>query len=541
MSTTLNTNPGAYNNEPGSDLFHTMVFGNVDNADIPNNVEDPFISYNEDAKEYEQFVVESDKRYSALMRKLNQLNRNQYMTRTLAMECASVMPKFLEKRRIESFTMTPSRTNYHYACESVHWAVWGLVAAGTAALVALCWKLYRVITDTGSSDSGGGGGSSSGSGPLSEAEATKAAEKTSKKAEETLQKREARSKTFGEVRKQLDDIIAHQDGVMKITAANTSDEIFKELDSPFKKEDGIRVDYAFVNALLKAMYPTEGTHEYNLINGVQGNNAMRVIFHDLSVGDKAKQEIAICQELFQQVFSEIETLFTTVKDINNANLTDLDGATHHAQQILNNISRLVTKDPDSGANKSRLMMALDSLRVLLQKEGTMPTARTPQDIQKILDTVSKDDGNYISLFKMLEDTVHIGPDSLTAKLGKVIPKLEDLSKTMQQRLDKRADPSRDMTTKDGQDNMTRDRHAEFMKTYIDNIRAAMADAQKLLSVSKVFTTEVLALDKLIGKVVVELLKKLAAIYKDNGKQTNKFVELANNVSGGLGFGNKVFS
>ena len=475
------------------------------------------------------------------MRKLNQLNRNQYMTRTLAMECASVMPKFLEKRRIESFTMTPSRTNYHYACESVHWAVWGLVAAGTAALVALCWKLYRVITDTGSSDSGGGGGSSSGSGPLSEAEATKAAEKTSKKAEETLQKREARSKTFGEVRKQLDDIIAHQDGVMKITAANTSDEIFKELDSSFKKEDGITVDYAFVNALLKAMYPTEGTHEYNLINGVQGNNAMRVIFHDLSVGDKAKQEIATCQELFQQVFSEIETLFTTVKDINNANLTDLDGATHHAQQILNNISRLVTKDPDSGANKSRLMMALDSLRVLLQKEGTMPTARTPQDIQKILDTVSKDDGNYISLFKMLEDTVHIGPDSLTAKLGKAIPKLEDLSKTMQQRLDKRADPSRDMTTKDGQDNMTRDRHAEFMKTYIDNIRAAMADAQKLLSVSKVFTTEVLALDKLIGKVVVELLKKLAAIYKDNGKQTNKFVELANNVSGGLGFGNKVFS
>ena len=540
MSTTLNTNPGAYNNEPGSDLFHTMVFGNVDNADIPNNVEDPFISYNEDAKEYEQFVVESDKRYSALMRKLNQLNRNQYMTRTLAMECASVMPKFLEKRRIESFTMTPSRTNYHYACESVHWAVWGLVAAGMAALVALCWKLYRVITDTGSSDSGGGG-SSSGSGPLSEAEATKAAEKTSKKAEETLQKREARSKTFGEVRKQLDDIIAHQDGVMKITAANTSDEIFKELDSSFKKEDGITVDYAFVNALLKAMYPTEGTHEYNLINGVQGNNAMRVIFHDLSVGDKAKQEIATCQELFQQVFSEIETLFTTVKDINNANLTDLEGATHHAQQILNNISRLVTKDPDSGANKSRLMMALDSLRVLLQKEGTMPTARTPQDIQKILDTVSKDDGNYISLFKMLEDTVHIGPDSLTAKLGKAIPKLEDLSKTMQQRLDKRADPSRDMTTKDGQDNMTRDRHAEFMKTYIDNIRAAMADAQKLLSVSKVFTTEVLALDKLIGKVVVELLKKLAAIYKDNGKQTNKFVELANNVSGGLGFGNKVFS
>ena len=64
MSTTLNTNPGAYNNEPGSDLFHTMVFGNVDNADIPNNVEDPFISYSEDAKEYEQFVVESDKRYS---------------------------------------------------------------------------------------------------------------------------------------------------------------------------------------------------------------------------------------------------------------------------------------------------------------------------------------------------------------------------------------------------------------------------------------------------------------------------------------------
>jgi len=55
-------NMGLGNPEPGVDLFNQMIFGGVDDADLPTNVEDPFISYEEDAKEYETFVSESIER-----------------------------------------------------------------------------------------------------------------------------------------------------------------------------------------------------------------------------------------------------------------------------------------------------------------------------------------------------------------------------------------------------------------------------------------------------------------------------------------------
>ena len=77
-------NMGLGNPEPGVDLFNQMIFGGVDDADLPTNVEDPFISYEEDAKEYETFVSESDRAYAGLMRKITQLHREQVMSRSIA-------------------------------------------------------------------------------------------------------------------------------------------------------------------------------------------------------------------------------------------------------------------------------------------------------------------------------------------------------------------------------------------------------------------------------------------------------------------------
>ena len=537
MTTSVNTNPGLYNNEPGADLFNTMVFGNTNNADLPNNIEDPFISYEEDEKEYSQFVVESDKRYAALMRKLTQLHRNQYMTRSLAMECASVMPKFLEKRRLESFTMTPSRTNYHYACESVHWAVWGLVAAGMAALVAIGWKLYRAITGTSSSDSGGGGGG--GSGPMTSEEAAKASQNTSARTERTIERRELRTKTMGEVQKELNDLIAHQDGLVKITEANTSKDIYDALDKKYTKEDGIRLDMTAVNALLNAMYPTEGTHEYALLNGIAANDAMWVIFHKPDQAYVAKSNIADLMEHFNDVYTKIDEILAVYIDINGADIEKLIDARRRAEALMHELDKTLRREIEGTENKSAIMLRFWALERAIKAPANAPKLGS-QDLNKILDTVSNTEGEYVSLFKQFAELMFVGDKSLTHVIGQWLVKIDEVKKKVDARVEEAETTTRDRVTKEGTDELSRDAEAKDMQNVLRKIREAMELAKKTLRTVAHYNEEVLKLDDVIGKMIINLLKTLQKIYKDNGKETNKFTEMANSIAKGLGGGNKLF-
>ena len=532
MTTSVNTNPGLYNNEPGADLFNTMVFGNVSNADLPNNIEDPFISYEEDEKEYSQFVVESDKRYAALMRKLTQLHRNQYMTRSLAMECASVMPKFLEKRRLESFTMTPSRTNYHYACESVHWAVWGLVAAGMAALVAIGWKLYRAITGTSSSDSGG-------SGPMTSEEAAKASQNTSARTERTIERRELRTKTMGEVQKELNDLIAHQDGLVKITEANTSKDIYDALDKKYTKEDGIRLDMTAVNALLNAMYPTEGTHEYALLNGIAANDAMWVIFHKPDQAYVAKSHIADLMEHFNDVYKKIDEILAVYIDINGADIGKLRDARQRAEVLMHELDKTLRRNADGVENKSAIMLRFWALKHAIKAPVNAPKLGS-QDLNKILDTVSNTEGEYVSLFKQFAELMFVGDKSLTHVIGQWLVKIDDVKRKVDARVKEAETTTRDRVTKEGTDELSRDAEAKDMQNILRKIREAMQLAKETLVTVKHYNDEVLKLDDVIGKMIINLLKTLQKIYKDNGKETNKFTEMANSIAKGLGGGNNLF-
>lgn len=112
---------------------------------------------------------------------------------------------------------------------------------------------------------------------------------------------------------------------------------------------------------------------------------------------------------------------------------------------------------------------------------------------------------------------------------------------MQNRLDGQDKPDRDMVTEKGKENKNRDAIAANVKANVGVVRSTLQQTQAMLKAIKPFTTEVIALDKLIGRVLVDLLKTMDKIYKDNGKQTNKFVELANKIANSLGYGNKTFS
>ena len=187
------------------------------------------------------------------------------------------------------------------------------------------------------------------------------------------------------------------------------------------------------------------------------------------------------------------------------------------------------------------MMAIDRLSTALQFKGEMPTAKTPMDLQKILDTVGKQDGTYITLFKLLEDTIYTGPECLTRKISSLITRLEAMEKVMRNRIDGEDKPDRDMVTEKGKENKNRDAIAKNVKANVGVVRSTLQQTQAMLKAIKPFTTEVIELDKLIGRVLVNLLKTMDKIYKDNGKQTNKFVELANKIASSLGYGNKMFS
>ena len=112
---------------------------------------------------------------------------------------------------------------------------------------------------------------------------------------------------------------------------------------------------------------------------------------------------------------------------------------------------------------------------------------------------------------------------------------------MQNRIDGQANSDRDMVTEKGKENKNRDTIAKNIKANVGVVRSTLKQTQEMLAAIKPFTTEVIELDKLIGRVLMNLLKTMNKIYKDNGKQTNKFLELANKIANSLGYGNKMFS
>jgi methyl-accepting chemotaxis protein len=260
------------------------------------------------------------------------------------------------------------------------------------------------------------------------------------------------------------------------------------------------------------------------------------------LANETQQTIGDINEMFKTVFAELDEIFKITMSVDNANMVDLENTQAKTAEIVQRVRNVVEPDPTGGGpNKSRLMMAIDRLSTALQFKGNMPTDKTPMDLQKILDTVGKQDGAYITLFKLLEDTIYTGPECLTRKISGLITRLEAMEKVMQNRIDGEDKPDRDMVTEKGKENKNRDAIAKNVKANVGVVRSTLQQTQAMLKAIKPFTTEVIELDRLIGRVLVNLLKTMNKIYKDNGKQTNKFVELANKIANSLGYGNKMFS
>lgn len=155
---------GALAQEPGTDLFSTMVFnGTPENVELPDNLDEPFESIDKSLMDLTAYESDAKFKLERIFERLNYLNRVGFINRSIAAECIDLLPPEWQKRGINHYSITGTKHNYKFAMEGLSAGGWALVAAGIGALVLIILKIMDIFGYGFGGGGGGGGGGGSGS------------------------------------------------------------------------------------------------------------------------------------------------------------------------------------------------------------------------------------------------------------------------------------------------------------------------------------------------------------------------------------------
>lgn len=156
---------GALSQEPGTDLFSTMVFnGTPENIELPDNLDEPFESIDKSLMDLTAYESDAKFKLERIFERLNYLNRVGFINRSIAAECIDLLPPEWQKRGINHYSITGTQHNYKFAMEGLSAGGWALVAAGIGALVLIILKIMDIFGYGFGGGGGGGGGWGGGDG-----------------------------------------------------------------------------------------------------------------------------------------------------------------------------------------------------------------------------------------------------------------------------------------------------------------------------------------------------------------------------------------
>lgn len=507
------------NGEPGTSLFENAIFGNTKDTDLPTDLELPLNEYEKDLTRYNAFAHENAIAGVRAVRLRDRLIRDQTVCRSWAMESAEYIPPEFKQRSINTFTITPSRTNYTYACEMATWAVVGLAVAGLAAIVALGWKLYNYVNN---GSSGGDPGSPS-SGSVDKTSDAKEA-----KTVKALEVRDARTEEYSKIYKELNDIMAKHNNPVKITAEAIGAELYAKLKSRLKNEAGVQLDMAVMGEILTAYYSDKPESiEYELFGGKPKNAAMYAFFTDKSVSDKIEAVVAAIRAEVEKVATTITAYIDQFKNLNEATTPNFGMA---AQRNLNNANDSI-KNP-SKQNK------LKELAEGLKKITTMPAnpAKGATGLDALLKAVSDKEDKFTTLYRSMQETLYVGDKALVRKLGEIIVAMSDMEKSAKARLEEKRQAGTRPNTKEGAADSNIDTHAEWVDAGMRTMRSFMEEVKTTIQNTETFCTDIRKMDRGVANIIKELLSLSDSIYSANGVKLTTFNERANSIIEKLGGG-----
>ena len=508
------------NGEPGTSLFENAIFGKTKDTDLPTDLELPLNEYEADLTRYNAFAHENAIAGVKAIRLRDKLIRDQTVCRAWAVESAAYIPPEFKQRSINTFTITPSRTNYTYACEMATWAVVGLAVAGLAAIVALGWKLYNYVNNGSSGGDGGAGPSSSGVNKTSDAKEAKTVK--------ALEVREARTEEYSKIYKELNDIMAKHSNPVKITAEAVGAELYARLKSTLKKETGVQLDMQIMGEILAAYYSDkQESIEFELFGGKPKNAAMYAFFTDHSVGDKIDAIVAAIRAEVEKVAATITAYIDQFKNLSEATAPNFGYA---AQRNMNSVNDSI-KNPNKQNKLKELAEELKKITALPPnpKKGV-------GGLDGLLKAVSDKNDKFTTLYRAMQETLYVGDKALVRKLGEIIVAMSEMEKSAKARLEEKRQAGTRPNTKEGAADSNIDTHAEWVNAAMRTMRSFMDEVKTTIQNTETFCTDIKKMDRGVANIVKELLRLADSIYSANGVKLTTFNDRANAIIDKLGGG-----
>ena len=507
------------NGEPGTSLFENAIFGKTKDTDLPTDLELPLNEYEADLTRYNAFAHENAIAGIKAIRLRDKLIRDQTVCRAWAVESAAYIPPEFKQRSINTFTITPSRTNYTYACEMATWAVVGLAVAGLAAIIALGWKLYNYVNN-GSSGSPGGGPSSSSVNETSNAKAAKTVK--------ALKAREERTEEYSKIYKELNDIMAKHNNPVKITAEAVGAELYARLKSHLKKETGVQLDMQTMGEILTAYYSDKPESiEFELFGGKPKNAAMYAFFSDHSVSVKVEAIMAQIHVELDKLVGVVTTYIDTFKNLREATTPDYG---FEAQRNMNSVNDSI-KNP---SKHNKLKELADGLENVIKLPANPMAGNGGLD--GLLKAVSDKKDKFTTLYRSMQEMLYVGDKALVRKLGETIVAMSEMEKSAQARLEEKRQAGTRPGTKEGAADSNVDTHAEWVNVAMRTMRTFMEGVKTTIQNTETFCTDIKKMDRGVANIVKELLRLADSIYSANGVKLTTFNDRANSIIDKLGGG-----
>lgn len=219
---------GALAQEPGTDLFSTMVFnGTPENVELPDNLDEPFESIDKSLMDLTAYESDAKFKLERIFERLNYLNRVGFINRSIAAECIDLLPPEWQKRGINHYSITGTKHNYKFAMEGLSAGGWALVAAGIGALVLIILKIMDIFGYGFGGGGGGGGGGWGGDGGKRN--------NNIRSFEEHSEIVEAATRTNTELENKILQVLGANDGKINFPETLTSNDKYTDILAAYKK------------------------------------------------------------------------------------------------------------------------------------------------------------------------------------------------------------------------------------------------------------------------------------------------------------------
>lgn len=469
--------------------------------------------------EIDQSLSDIFSHYDQIQTKRNQLASTGYINRNIAGECASLLPSTFSKRPINTYTITPSKTNLKFACESLDAGAWALIAAAVTALSVGGWHLYKYLAKKNNWPIPGATPSDPNpkNTPKSKEAVDESSEAAETAAEKSIEQTDDLLGKFLDANTKFNEILGMHDGLMEIKEESMigPDNIKQQLLNRMGgKGAKVKIDIDFVNAkILPYMFPPTDI-AYKVINRHDKDNPKNKLINLLAIKSGAWPSLTTKINYLKEegaIFKKAGELIEQLCDFENGDGSNMRSAITELSQIKARLS--------SDKVKNKFVELHRYLDASIGKAQPMTLA----DMVKELNSDA-----YKNLYKTVQEVLFIGETAIFKHLGNLILSLNTLDEKLHSRVH---DASKKRSG--GQDGsaetlaeINKDSLAKILMPSIRTVRSLMSSIRELFTIVNPLVNFMNTINHTAGTIFRRLLEQLTKIYTDNGKNVGDLDKLS---------------